>query len=76
VTDQRETETDSACLIFTPGGSFKVAGSVHDALRKLAAEEWPMFSLADGGDQLVIRSSEVAAIQHVRGLRGALGFRA
>lgn len=62
-------------LIFTPAGSFKVEGSVHETLRRLAAEEWPMFTLSESHEQLVVRSAEVAAVQHLRGLRGNLGFR-
>lgn len=62
-------------LIFTRAGSFKVDSSVHETLKRLAAEEWPMFTLSDTHEPLVVRSSEVAAIQHLRGLRGKVGFR-
>jgi RecJ-like exonuclease len=62
-------------IIFTSAGTFKVLGSAHDILKRLAAEEWPVFTLADGREQVVIRSSDVAAIQNVRGPRGALGFK-
>jgi len=62
-------------LIFTPSGSFKVDGSVHETLRRLAAEEWPMFTLSDNREVLLVRSSEVAAVQNLSGARGKLGFR-
>lgn len=77
IEDQAE-ETDEVdrSLIFTPAGSFKVEGSVHETLRRLAAEEWPMFTLSDSHEQLIVRSTEVAAVQHLRGLKGTLGFRA
>lgn len=70
-----EGANGEASLIFTPSGSFKVEGTIHDTVRRLAAEEWPMFTLSDGGDGLVVRSSEVVAVQHVPGSRGRLGFR-
>ncbi len=71
--DRDESQIECS-LVFTRAGSFKVTGAVRDALGKLAAEEWPVFTLADNDEQIVIRSSEVAAIQHIRGSKGRLGF--
>jgi hypothetical protein len=70
--DDRSSERS---LIFTPAGTFKVDGSVQDTIRRLATEEWPMFTLSDSQEALAIRSSEVAAVQHLRSMKGTLGFR-
>jgi hypothetical protein len=74
-TSPSKEETVESSLIFTPAGSFKVDGSVHETLRRLAAEEWPVFTLTDNQQSLAVRSAKVAAIQHVREPRGKLGFR-
>ena len=42
-------------MLFTPAGSFKVEGSLHETIKRLTAEEWPMFVLADTQDQLIVR---------------------
>ena len=63
------------CLIFTPAGSFKVDGSVHDVQARLAAEEWPLFALSESRETLLLRSSEVSAVQSLGGNRRQLGFR-
>lgn len=63
-------------VIFTPSGSFKVDGSVNETLKRLVAEEWPVFTLSDNREVLVVRSSEVTAVQNVPGSRGRLGFQA
>lgn len=34
-----------------------------------------MFFLSESHEQVVVRSAEVAAVQNLKGLRGALGFR-
>jgi hypothetical protein len=71
-----ETDREEFSLVFTKAGSFKIKGTVQDTLARIAEEEWPSFSLADGEQQQVaVRSSDVAAVQRVRGLRGLLGFK-
>jgi len=62
-------------LLFTAAGSFKVEGSVHETVRRLAAEEWPVFTLSDNQEGLVVRSSEVIAVQNVNEGHGPVGFR-
>lgn len=61
-------------LVFTTAGSFRIEGSMHETLKRLATEEWPTFTLVESGVPLVIRSAEVAAVQHVKQSRGRLGF--
>jgi hypothetical protein len=71
----QDTAAVENSMIFTTAGSFKIEGTVHDTVRRLAGEEWPTFTLADSHEPLVIRSSEVAAVQQLRGARGTVGFR-
>lgn len=61
-------------IIFTPAGTFTVQGSCHDTLRRLAADEWPTFTLHPGEEQVFVRSSDVVAIQSAKGPRGGMGF--
>lgn len=71
-----ETDREEFSLVFTKAGSFKIKGTVQETLTRIAEEEWPSFVLADGEQQQVaIRSSDVAAVQRLRGLRGMLGFK-
>lgn len=67
----RKTEES---VVFTAAGAFKVQGACRDTLRRLTAEEWPVFVLADTEEQVVIRSSDVSAIQDVVSHRGKVGF--
>ncbi len=72
----QEADKEEFSLVFTKAGSFKIRGTVQETLTRISTEEWPSFSLADGEQQqVVIRSSEVAAVQRLSGLRGSLGFR-
>jgi len=70
----RSEEQTTTSVIFTTAGSFRVDGSVHETLKRLATEEWPMFVLADSREQLVVRSAEVSAVQNHKPARRATGF--
>ena len=63
-------------LVFAVTGGFLVKGSMHDVTQKFAAEEWPTFELAESGDKIIIRSSQVVAIRGgTRATRkGHIGF--
>jgi hypothetical protein len=70
-----DTVSSDRSLILTPAGSFTVEGSVQETVSRLASEEWPVFSTADVGETLMVRSSEVVAVKHVSAAKGTLGFR-
>lgn len=72
--DEAALDGSQRALVVTRGGSFRVSGSMHDTLHRLAAEEWPLFTLADNDESIVIRSSEVIAVQNVSASKGRLGF--
>jgi hypothetical protein len=55
--------SDGEVYVFTTGGAFVVNGSVRDITQKLAAEDWPSFELAESGDHVTIRSSQVVALR-------------
>ena len=73
-TDKQPSEGE--VLIFTLGGSFFVKGGTPEVLQLLAAEEWPTFELAESGDKVIIRSSQVVALRggSKGSHRGAIGF--
>ena len=67
--------SEGEVLVFTTGGGFVVSGSVTDVTRRLAAEEWPEFELAESGDKVVIRSSQVVALRGgTKSHKGSIGF--
>jgi hypothetical protein len=48
---------------------------VGDAKKRLAAEDWPEFELAESGDTIVIRSSHVVALREgTKPRKGSIGF--
>lgn len=61
--DVDKQPAEGEVLIFALAGGFLVKGTMHDVAQKLAAEEWPTFELAESGDQIIIRSSQVVAIR-------------
>lgn len=61
--------------IFTIGGGFVVRGAIRDVVSRLSAEEWPDFELAESGDHIVLRSSQVVALRSgTKPRRGTIGF--
>jgi hypothetical protein len=74
--DAEKEPSEGEVLIFAVSGGFLVKGTILETAKKLAAEEWPSFELAESGDTIIIRSSQVVA---VRGgtkttRRGHIGF--
>jgi hypothetical protein len=62
-------------FVFTTGGGFVVIGSVSDVKRKLVAEEWSEFELAESGDKVVVRSAQVVALREgAKAKKGSIGF--
>lgn len=73
--DLSKEPAEGEVLIFTSGGGFAVKGSVSDVAARLSQEEWPHFELAESGDPIVIRSSQVVALRGGgRSRRGSIGF--
>lgn len=62
-------------VIHTRAGAFKVEGSAQEILRRIAAEEWPAFTLADSDEPVIVRSSAICAVQDLRSQRTRVGFR-
>jgi hypothetical protein len=62
--------------VFTVGGAFYVKGSMLDVAQRFSAEEWPSFELAESGDKVIIRSSQVVAMRGgSKRQRSHIGFR-
>ena len=62
-------------FIFTTGGGFVVKGTASEASRRLSAEEWAHFELAESGDIVIIRSEQVVALRAgTKAKRGSIGF--
>jgi len=73
--DAEKPPAEGEVMVFTIGGGFVVKGTVHDAAQRFAAEEWPTFELAESGDRVIIRSSQVVALRGgTRTKRGSIGF--
>ena len=73
-TDKQPAEGE--VLIFSVTGGFLVKGAMREVAQKLAAEEWPTFELAESGDKVIIRSSQVVAVRGgtKSARRGHIGF--
>ena len=61
--DVEKQPSEGEVLIFTIGGGFVVRGSMLEVAQRLASEEWPTFELAEQGDKIIIRSSQVVALR-------------
>ena len=73
--DPDKVPSEGEVLIFAQGTGFYVKGKMMDVLRRLAEEEWTSFELADSGDKIVVRSSQVVALREgTKKQRGAIGF--
>jgi hypothetical protein len=73
--DAEQEPAAGEVTLFTTGGNFMVKGTYTDAASKLAAEEWPSFELAESGDVIIIRSSQVVAIRGgIKPRRVSIGF--
>jgi hypothetical protein len=73
--DTENDPTAGEVTLFTTGGNFMVKGSPADAIKKLASEDWPVFELAESGDSVIIRSSQVVAVRGgMKARRGMIGF--
>jgi hypothetical protein len=73
--DQKPAEDE--VLVFTAGGGgFVVKGSVEEVSKSLAESEWSTFELAESGDPIMLRSSQVVAMRggESKHRRGAIGF--
>jgi hypothetical protein len=67
--------SEGEVLVFTTGGGFVVSGNVSGVARRLAAEEWPEFELAESGHKVVIRSSQVVALRGgTKARKSSIGF--
>jgi hypothetical protein len=67
--------SDGEVLLFTTGGGFVIKGSVKDIAKRLMAEDWPEFELAESGDSVVVRSNQVVALRGgSRTRKGSIGF--
>lgn len=74
--DLEKTPSEGEVMVFTAGGGFVVKGSLADVTTRLSAEDWPKFELAESGDAVVIRSSQVVALRggEAKQRRGNIGF--
>lgn len=73
--DPDQQPSEGEVLVSTIGGGFVVRGSMLEVAQRLAAEEWPSFELADSGDKIIIRSSQVVALRGgTKPRRGTIGF--
>jgi hypothetical protein len=73
--EEEQEPGEGETLIFTLGGGFGVKGTVRDVAQRLASEDWPVFELAESGDPVIIRSSQVVALRGgTRSRRGNIGF--
>lgn len=73
--DLTREPSEGEVLVFTLGGGFVVKGSMLEVAQRFAAEDWPTFELAETGDKVIIRSSQVVALRGgARQHRGSIGF--
>lgn len=73
--DADRQPAEGEVFIFTTGGGFVVSGALRDVISKLSTEDWPDFELAESGDHVVVRSSQVVALRSgTKSRRGAIGF--
>lgn len=74
--DVEKQPSEGEVLIFTVGGGFVVKAALSEATQMCTTEEWPSFELAESGDRIVIRSSQVIAIRDGSKSkhRGHIGF--
>lgn len=70
-----EEPSEGEVLVVTLGGAFMVKGSLHDVAQNLRADEWPTFELAESGDHVIIRATQVVAIRGgTKSHKGSIGF--
>lgn len=74
--DLSKEPAEGEVLVFTVGGGFLVKGSMPEATKRFAAEEWPLFELAESSDKIIIRSSQVVALREgsKSARKGTIGF--
>ncbi len=74
--DMTKEPAEGQVMVFTIGGGFVVKGTMPDIVKKLAAEDWPWFELAESNDKIIIRSTQVVALREgSRSRRGTgIGF--
>jgi len=73
--DAGKEPSEGEVLVFTLGGGFLVRGRMLEVAQRLAAEEWPPFELAETGDKIIIRSSQVVALREgTKPRKGTIGF--
>jgi hypothetical protein len=77
--DLEKEPSEGEVFIYTiGGGGFVVKGTMLEAAQRLAVEEWPSFELAESGDKIILRSSQVVALRGgtSRRAKGTIGFTA
>jgi hypothetical protein len=77
--DLEKEPSEGEVFIYTlGGGGFVVKGTMLEVAQRFAAEEWPSFELAESGDKIIVRSSQVVALRGgtTRRAKGAIGFTA
>jgi hypothetical protein len=73
--DLEKAPSEGEVLIFTTGGAFLVNGTVRELVAKLNADDWADLVLAESGDHVVLRSSQVVALRPgTKHKRGTIGF--
>lgn len=74
--DVEKQPAEGEIMVFTLGGAFLVKASMPEATKRFAAEDWPIFELAESDDKVIIRSSQVVAIREGKrsGRKGGIGF--
>jgi hypothetical protein len=74
--DVNKEPAEGEVLVFTVSGGFLVKATMPEATKRFAAEEWPLFELAESNDKIIIRSSQVVALREGSRSkqRGAIGF--
>ncbi|MGH2442906.1 MAG: hypothetical protein ACRDFX_07065 [Chloroflexota bacterium] len=73
--DLEKQPSEGEVLVYTTGGAFVVRGSVREVTERLSSEEWAHFELAQGGDTVALRSSQVVALRGgARTKHSSIGF--
>lgn len=73
--DVERQPNEGEVYVITTGGAFVVRGSVPDVSQKLMMEDWCHLELAESGDQVIVRSSQVVALRGgSKPKRGTMGF--
>lgn len=73
--DADKQPSEGEVLVYTTGGGFVVKGSVREIADQLSGQDWTELELAESGDRVIVRGSQVIALRPgSKSRRGSIGF--